>query len=338
MQEGTNICKQCGKPIEKKTKFCQYCGWKNKKPFYKKWWFWVIVAFVLIGVIGNSGDDSGESQAITTVTATTTAKTTTAKATTTATTAATTAAVSIPQTVLFESDGIKITAKSLETKEGRNPKLHVLIENNSGEDLTFQTRDTSINGCMVDAMFSADVADGKKVNDAITLYESDMSLYGIEEISDIEFYFHIFLSETWKDFLDTPIVKVQTDANPTAKHSFNSSGLVAYDADGVKITVLGVEKDVTLGSALMVLIENNTDHNITVQSRNESVNGYMMDTIFSPEIAAGKYMIDDLTFLSSSLKENEIESIEEVELYFVVFDSNKWSNSFETETIKYVNE
>lgn len=31
---------------------------KPKKPFYKKWWFWVIVAFLVIGGIGSLGDSN----------------------------------------------------------------------------------------------------------------------------------------------------------------------------------------------------------------------------------------------------------------------------------------
>jgi hypothetical protein len=31
---------------------------KPKKPFYKKWWFWVIVAVIAIGAIGGNGSDS----------------------------------------------------------------------------------------------------------------------------------------------------------------------------------------------------------------------------------------------------------------------------------------
>lgn len=28
--------------------------WKMKKPFYKRWWFWAVVAFVVIGAIGSA--------------------------------------------------------------------------------------------------------------------------------------------------------------------------------------------------------------------------------------------------------------------------------------------
>lgn len=65
-------CYQCGTQFE--GKFCPNCGAPatpvaeipKKKPIFKKWWFWVIVAVVAIGIIGSSAGvnntDSNESE------------------------------------------------------------------------------------------------------------------------------------------------------------------------------------------------------------------------------------------------------------------------------------
>jgi hypothetical protein len=76
-------CNQCGSNFE--GKFCSNCGaqgsersaattqeksnfqtnnmapMKAKKPVYKKWWFYLIVIFVVIGIIGNMGGNDGDS-------------------------------------------------------------------------------------------------------------------------------------------------------------------------------------------------------------------------------------------------------------------------------------
>ena len=53
-------CKTCDAEIAANAKSCPQCGAKNKKPFYKKWWFWVILVFFLIGSAG-AGSSTGES-------------------------------------------------------------------------------------------------------------------------------------------------------------------------------------------------------------------------------------------------------------------------------------
>lgn len=57
-QPKVEMCKNCNNPLPPKAKVCPACGAKVKKPIYKKWWFWLIVAVLLISVV--SGSDSNE--------------------------------------------------------------------------------------------------------------------------------------------------------------------------------------------------------------------------------------------------------------------------------------
>lgn len=54
-------CKACGEEIAAKAKSCPYCGAKNGTPIYKRWWFWVITALVVIGAATSGGDNSAGS-------------------------------------------------------------------------------------------------------------------------------------------------------------------------------------------------------------------------------------------------------------------------------------
>lgn len=50
-------CRACNQEIAKSAKACPHCGARNKKPIFKKWWFWAIVV-VLIFAVANSGNDN----------------------------------------------------------------------------------------------------------------------------------------------------------------------------------------------------------------------------------------------------------------------------------------
>ena len=52
------LCRNCNNTMVKGTKICPTCGAKNKKPFYKKWWFILIVFIVVVGLFGLIGGDS----------------------------------------------------------------------------------------------------------------------------------------------------------------------------------------------------------------------------------------------------------------------------------------
>lgn len=59
MAKMTN-CKSCGKEIAKSAKTCPHCGAKNKKPFYKAVWFWIIILTVVILSLFADIDDNGD--------------------------------------------------------------------------------------------------------------------------------------------------------------------------------------------------------------------------------------------------------------------------------------
>ena len=52
-------CKACSKEIATNAKSCPGCGAKNKKPVYKRVWFWVVAAIIVVGATGNT-DNSKE--------------------------------------------------------------------------------------------------------------------------------------------------------------------------------------------------------------------------------------------------------------------------------------
>lgn len=47
-------CKSCNNEIAHNAKSCPSCGAKNKKPFYKRGWFIVLVIIIILGAIGES--------------------------------------------------------------------------------------------------------------------------------------------------------------------------------------------------------------------------------------------------------------------------------------------
>ena len=192
---------------------------KPKKPWYKKWWIWVILGVASTSVFygisaatGNIKSPGNSSSAKETTPPTTVSISQVEKKTepeteteiktepkaTQAAEAATEAVTQSQESVLFEQNGIKIVYKGLGTSwMGQTVELR--IENTSNKNYTVQTRDVSVNGFMVNEMFSCDVNSGKTANDEITFLKSDFEKNGIEKIKNIELTFHVFNADDWED-------------------------------------------------------------------------------------------------------------------------------------------
>lgn len=107
---------------------------------------------------------------------------------------------------------------------------------------------------------------------------------------------------------------------------------VLYDENDIKITATGMD-DGLFGTELTLLIENNSSTGITVQARDSNVNGFMVDTMMSADVAAGKKANDSLTFETSGLKDCGIEQIATMEFSFHIFNTETWDTIVDTDLI-----
>lgn len=328
-----------------------------KKPIYKKWWFWVIIIVLIIGISGaafGGGDDqqenavseSGEDKAQGTAAEEPDAEKENAgeKGADTENAAADkeeasdapakSDEVTITEQVLLEQDGIKITAKELAEDSIWGPELKVLIENSGEKNVTVQVRSMSVNGIMAEPLFSVDVAAGKSANDAITLMSAELKTAGITTIQNMEFAFHVFDTESWDTIFDSENIYLATSADGTQEQAVDDAGQLVLEQDGVSITVKEVDSEESFwGADIYVYIQNDSDQNVTVQARSVSINGFMVEPMFSCDIAAGKKAYDTITFLDSELTENGIESIDEMNISFHIFNTESWDTIFDSEDI-----
>lgn len=242
--------------------------------------------------------------------------------------------VTVEPKVLLDQDGIIITLKSLNIDDLFGPALKILVENGSDKSVTIQIRNAAINDVMIENIFSCDVVAGKNANDEIIFMQSDLDAAGIETIKDIEFKFQISDTETWDTVFDTNTINITTSADPSYVQTYDDSGFIALNQNGYKVVIKKIDnEDSSWGADIYVYLENNNEINTTIQVRDVSINGFMMEPIFSCDIVVGKKAYDSITFLESDLIDNDITSIDEMELAFHIFDEESWDTAFDSETI-----
>lgn len=98
----------------------------------------------------------------------------------------------------------------------------------------------------------------------------------------------------------------------------NDAGTELYNQNGIKIVGKTVDENSFWGTAILLYIENTSGENVEINVDNMSVDGFMLSPIFSTTVYNGKKAIDDITLLQSDLEENNITSIDQVELQFLL--------------------
>lgn len=117
----------------------------------------------------------------------------------------------IEETVLYNDNGIVITAKDL-TYEDSGVTLNLLLENNRDEELSFSSvNSTSVNGYMLyGGNLNCDVAAGEKADGEMYISYNEMRLHGIYELAELGLQFTV---EDYSDFkAETDFVILKTSA------------------------------------------------------------------------------------------------------------------------------
>ncbi|MEA4919784.1 MAG: hypothetical protein VB078_02495 [Clostridiaceae bacterium] len=246
------------------------------------------------------------------------------------------AAVAIEDgTVLVDRDGIVVTARKLVDDSIWGYGVKVLMENNSDKNIGVQCNSLIVNNYMIADMFSSSIAAGKKSNDTIYLSSSGLEAAGIETISDIVFKFRVYDSDSYDTLFDTDEIELKTSAYGIVDQPAMDDGKELFSQDGIRIIGRYVEEGSFWGAGVLLFIENNYGENILVQCDNMSINGFMVTPFFSCTVNNGRRALDDITVFSSDLKENDIESVENIEIIFKIIDPDTYHTIIETEPVTF---
>lgn len=241
----------------------------------------------------------------------------------------------ITEQICFEHDGIKVTAKSISDDSIWGTGVKLFVENNSGKDYSVGTREVIVNNCMITSLFSCQVAAGKKSNDTLYLSSSELKAAGIDNIGQIEIYFYVYDSSTYETVYEADCTTIKTSLFEKMDTTVNDAGHELYNKNGIRIVGKYVDENTFWGSSVLLYVENKTNQNITVSCDDMSINGFMVTAFLSSTVYVGKYAIDDITILSSSLEENDIKSIDTIELKFHIYNSESYNTIVDTEAITF---
>ena len=93
--------------------------------------------------------------------------------------------VTIEETVLYNENDIVITVTGLDEESFLGTELKLRVENNTDKNIIVSCSNFIVNGFMVPGLMSIDVAAGKKSNDSLILYTSDLERAGITQLATI---------------------------------------------------------------------------------------------------------------------------------------------------------
>ena len=241
--------------------------------------------------------------------------------------------VTIAETVLYEADGIKVTAKSLaDGLLGTEVKL--LIENDSSKNILITSSSVSADGYMMPtAALYAEVAAGKKANESLTLMSSELDQCGIETLAELQFYLQIQDPETWETIKTTDLITLATSATGYTQ-PVDDSGDVLYNENGYKVVCKGLKQDIIWDGTVVFYMENNSNKAVSIYAENVSVNGFMQEVGLWSDLRPSTKMIDGMSMIDlSDLEITNIDEIKTIEFNLRIVDAETWEEIVTTDAM-----
>ncbi|MGN0155652.1 MAG: hypothetical protein ACI39N_00255 [Lachnospiraceae bacterium] len=243
--------------------------------------------------------------------------------------------ITIDEQILIDQNDIVITATEYVSDSIWGDGIKLLVENNSTQNITVGCTALIVNDYMISDLFATEVAAGKKANDTIYLSSAGLKAAGIDTVGQVEIYFHVYDSDSMDKIFDSDCVTIQTSEYANMDTTPNDAGTELYNEGGIRIVGKAVDENSFWGTAILLYCENTSGKNVGISVDDMSINGFMMNPIFSTTVYDGKKAIDDITIFSSDLEENGITAIEEVELKFHIYDADSYSTITDSDAITF---
>lgn len=158
-------------------------------------------------------------------------------------------------------------------------------------------------------------------NDIVTIYGTSYGLYTYESALGSQITIPAVI-----------IDKIEYASESDSESNVEKEEIVVYNDEYITIYYTGISEDYS-GYDINFLVENKSDRTLCIQSRETSINGFMIDPLCSIEIAPGKKANDGMSVFGDDAEQIDANSIENIETKFYIFDSADWTWNYETENI-----
>ena len=237
--------------------------------------------------------------------------------------------VTFTELSVADNDECMIKVTGLKSVKPFGYSVEVQLENKSADkEYTFTTDGSSIDGIECYAYFSSTVPAGKKSKETIEFSLNDLEENGIKDVTDIKLTFRVYDSEDWSaEDVVYESVHIYPYGEENAKkyeRTAKKTDKVILDNDYAKVVVTGYEHDDVWGYSVNLYIINKSGKDIMFAAEDTSVNGYMVNPFFSNSVSAGNCEFTSMSWLDSTLEENGIDDVEEIEFTLRAYDMNDW--------------
>lgn len=238
----------------------------------------------------------------------------------------------LPEQVIYDSGGIRITVRGLEENTMAGTRIRILVENGTEHNIAFSGDLFVVNGVTVPGYLYTEVAAGMKSNDAIELYSDTLEAAGIVEIGTLQGAdARIVDTDTYENLATVPFA-LETAYAQGLKYQPDESGVELFRTEDITVIAQVISEEF-YGRTARLLVKNDSDEDIIVEAENISVNGYTVDAWLYYVVCEDTVRYCQLDLFETGLAENGIDRIETITFRLNILDAEDYETVARSELL-----
>lgn len=238
--------------------------------------------------------------------------------------------IAFEELLAIDNDECSIKITGIDPDDIWGYTLKTQLENKSmDKTYMYSVESAALNGVQCTILFATEVAPGKKANKEISFSDDELQDNGVGKYTVIEVTFRVYDSNDWTA---EPVAHEKICLYPygedeavTFEREGAASDVTIFDNEYVTMIATNSRMDSIWGFTIDLYLINKTDSEVMFTVDDASVNGFMMDPFFAKSVAAGKSAFASISWYESSLKENGIDDVKEIEAQYRAYDYSDWS-------------
>lgn len=231
--------------------------------------------------------------------------------------------------VVIDNDSVTIIISDIEPDNMWGYTLKVFLENKlTDKDIMVSLDHTAVNGIQTEPLFASKVDRAKKSTDEINFIDSDLKNALNDEFRKIELTFKVYDYDDWMAddiaYETITIYPLGEQAASTYQREALDTDLVLVENEDALVIVTDIEEDGLFGFSVNLYLLNKSDKEIMFSADGVSVNGFMADPFWAKSLKSSYSGFSQMWWSESTLEENGIEEVNEIEMTFSMSDANDW--------------
>lgn len=235
---------------------------------------------------------------------------------------------------LVDDENVTFTVTKFVDNAHLGLEMHVYCENKTDRSMMFSLDGVSVCGVMYDPFWAEEVSAGKKTNSIIYFDTYALEEMGIASVDEISFNLSVIDNDNW---MDEPFVDGDYTVYPTGltaetvtypEYRHKNGETVIMDNESLLFIVEKVDDTDGDFYTLNCYIANRTDRDLMVSWDGVSVNGFMVDPFWAAAVGAGKQLYAEISFFTSDLEAQGIETVSEIEFTLSAYDYDSFDGEY----------